>query len=146
MRRILESEGEIQMTLQARYSRFVTILAIAAWMASGTSQRAYAQSKTGSAAINGTGNLDIAKSDFGTTAPPKSLTMTLAGTATSRMWTTKGVAADGKSRTASYNGAADGRYYPITGSPDGSTFAYMKDGSFAVKDKSGKVVQTTAWA
>ena len=135
------------MTLQMRYSRFVTILAIAVCMATSTNHRAYAQSKTGSDAFNGTWNLDITKSDFGNTAPPKNVTMTLAGTPTSRKWTTKAVGADGKSQTMSYNGAADGRYYRIAGSPEGATFAYMKDGSsFAIKDKSGKVVQTTTYA
>jgi|HubBroStandDraft_6_1064221.scaffolds.fasta_scaffold781621_1 hypothetical protein len=134
------------MKLKLKYSGCVTILAVAACMATSAGQPAYAQSNTGSAAINGTWNLDIAKSDFGKTAPPKSLTMTLAGTQTSRMWTTNEVAADGKSRTGSYTGAVDDRYYPITGNPDGATFAYMKDGTFAVKDKSGKVVQTTTYA
>jgi hypothetical protein len=134
------------MKLKLKYSGCVTILAVAVCMATSMGQPAYAQNNPGSKAINGTWNLDIAKSDFGKTASPKSLTMTLAGTPTSRMWTTKGVTADGKSRTESYNGAVDDRYYPITGSSDGATFAYMKDGSFAVKDKSGKVVQTTTYA
>ena len=40
----------------------------------------------------------------------------------------------------------DDRFYPIKGSSDGATFAYMKDGSFAVKDKSGKVVETSTWS
>jgi flagellar basal body rod protein FlgG len=124
-----------------RYSRCVTILAIAACMAAGTVQRAHAQNETNP--YDGTWKMDIAKTDFGKTAPPKSVTMTLTGTPTSKKWTIKSVAADGKSQTESYNGAVDDRFYPIIGDPDGATFAYMKDGSFATKDKSGKVVQTS---
>ncbi len=87
------------MELKLKYSRYATILAIAACMAAGTGQRAYAQNKTGSDAYDGTWSLDIAKTDFGKTAPPKSQRMTLTGTPTSRKWTTQTVAADGKSRT-----------------------------------------------
>jgi hypothetical protein len=98
------------------------------------------------AAANGTWNLDIAKSDFGKETPPKSVRLIIAGTSTSRTWSAETVLPDGKSQKVSYKGAVDDRFYPIKGDPDGATFAYMKDGSFAVKDKSGKVVETTTWS
>ena len=72
--------------------------------------------------------------------------MTLSHTPGSRKWTQVSVGADGKSRTESYDGPSDNRYHSITGDSGGATFAYMKDGSFAVKDKSGKVVETTTYS
>jgi len=134
------------MKLKLKYSGCATILAVAVCMATTTGQPAYAQIKAGFDAYNGTWNMDIAKSGFGNMPAPKSVRLTLSSTKTSREWTQETVGTDGKSRTASYNGAENNRYYPITGSPDGATFAYMKDGSFAVKDKSGKVVQTTTYS
>jgi hypothetical protein len=52
------------------------------------------------------------------------------------------VNADGKTDKMAYKGAVDDTFYPIAGDPDGSTFAFMKDGSWAVKDKAGKVIET----
>jgi hypothetical protein len=56
------------------------------------------------------------------------------------------VFADGTSRKESWKAAVDDRFYPVQGDPDGATFASMKDGSIAVKDKSGNVVETTTWS
>jgi hypothetical protein len=134
------------MNLKLKYSGCVTILAVAACMATSAGQPAYPQINAGLDAYDGTWNLDIAKTDFGNSAAPKSVTLTLTGTRISRKWTQVTVGTNGKSQTRSYDRATDNRYYPITGSPDGSTFAYMTDGSFAVKDKSGKVVQTTTYS
>jgi hypothetical protein len=76
-------------------------------------------------------------------APPKSETLVIiSSTPTSEKWTQERVDADGKSAKMSYDGAVDDKFYPIAGDPDESTFAFMKDGSWAVKDKSGKVVET----
>jgi hypothetical protein len=134
------------MKLKLKYSGCVTILAIAACMATSAGQPAYAQNKADFDAYDGTWNLDIAKTDFGNMAAPKSVRLTLSHTPGSRKWTQESVGADGKSRTESYDGPADNRYHSITGDSDGATFAYMKDGSFAIKDKSGKVVQTTTYS
>ena len=116
-----------------------------AWalLAVGAVQLSHAQYPT---AANGTWNLDIAKSDFGTDTPSKSARVVLAGTSTSRTWSEETVSADGTLQKESWKGAVDGRFYPIKGDPDGATFAYMKDGSIAVKDKSGKVIENTTWS
>ena len=114
-----------------------------ALLAVGTVQLSHAQYPT---AANGTWNLDIAKSDFGTDTPPKSARVVLAGTSTLRTWSEETVSADGTAQRESWKGAVDGRFYPIQGDPDGATFAYMKDGSIAVKDRSGKVVENTTWS
>jgi flagellar basal body rod protein FlgG len=134
------------MKLKLKYSGCVTILAVAACMGTSAGQPAYAQNKAGFDAYDSTWNMDIAKTDFGNMPAPKSVRLTLSGTKTSRKWTQVTVGADGKSQTRSYHGAADNRYYPINGDPDAATFAYLKDGSFAIKDKSGKVVQTTTYS
>jgi hypothetical protein len=114
-----------------------------ALLAVGTVRPSYAKDLT---AANGSWNLDIAKSDFGTDTPPKSARVIIAGASTSRTWSEETVSADGTRRKESWKGAVDGRFYPIKGDPDGATFAYMKDGSIAVKDKSGKVVENTTWS
>jgi hypothetical protein len=133
------------MKLKLKYSGCVTLLAVAVCMATSAGQPAYAQNTTGFDAYDGTWSLGIAKSDFGKTTPPlKSVRLIITSTPTSRKWTQVTVGADGKSQTMSYNGAVDNRYYPVTGSPEGATFAYMKGGSFAIKDKSGKVIVETA--
>jgi hypothetical protein len=137
--------GQVEGETLMKFTRCVTMLAIAVCVVPVAVQRTNAQGKTDPS--SGTWNLDVGKSGFGKTAPPKSVRMTLTSTPTSIKWTTKTVAADGKSQTESYDGAADDRYYPIKGDPDGATFAYMKDGSsFAVKDRSGKVVETSTWS
>jgi hypothetical protein len=134
------------MKLKLKYSGYVTILAVAACMVISAGQPACAQNSPGLDAYDGTWNLDTAKTDFGNMPAPKSVRLTLSHTPGSRKWTQESVGADGKSRTESYNGPSDDRYHAITGDPDGATFAYTKDGSFAVKDKSGKVVRTTTYS
>ena len=113
-----------------------------ALLAGGATRPSYAQYLT---AANGTWDLDIAKSEFGTDTPPKSARVILAGTSTSRTWLEETVSRNGTSQRESWKGTVDGRFYPIKGDPDGASFAYMKDGSIAVKDKSGKVVENTTW-
>ncbi len=126
-----------------RYSRYVAILAIAVCMVAGIAQRAYAQNMNSGPAFVGTWNLDTAKSDFGKMVPPKSETLVIiSSTPTSEKWTQERMDEDGKSQKTSYDGAVDDKFYPIAGDPEGSTFAFMKDGSWAVKDKSGKVIET----
>jgi hypothetical protein len=134
------------MKLKLKYSGCVTILAVAVCMATSTGQPAYAQNNPAVVAYDGTWDMDVAKTDFGNVAAPKSMRLTITSTLTSRKWTNVSVSADGKSQTESYSGALDDRFYPIKGNSNGATFAYMKDGSFAVKDKSGRVVQTTTYS
>lgn len=107
------------------------------------------------ASANGTWNLDFAKSDpsnpWKHMRPLKSGTMTLSGNATTRQWTTEWVTTDGKSLAASYSGGVDDHFYPVRyspaeGAPEGMTFAYMKDGSFAFKDPSGNALSTSTWS
>jgi hypothetical protein len=38
----------------------------------------------------------------------------------------------------SYNGAADSQFYPIKGSPDGTTFAYMKNDLLHLRKSQGR--------
>ena len=126
-----------------RYSRHFAIMAIAVCMVAGIAQLAYAQNTNSGPAFVGKWNLDTAKSDFGKMAPPKSETLVIiSSTPTSQKWTQDLVDADGKQAKMSYDGAVDDKFYPIVGDPDENTFAFMKDGSWAVKDKSGKVVET----
>jgi hypothetical protein len=54
------------MKLKLKYSGCVTILAVAACIAISAGQPAYAQNNPGFDAYDGTWNLDIAKTDFGT--------------------------------------------------------------------------------
>jgi hypothetical protein len=126
-----------------RYSRHFAIMAIAVCMVAGVAQLAYARNTNWGPAFVGTWNLDTAKSDFGKMAPPKSETLVIiSSTQTSEKWTQDLVDADGKEAKMSYDGAVDDKFYPIVGDPDENTFAFMRDGSWAVKDKSGKVVET----
>ena len=128
-----------------KFSRYGAVLGIAVFVVAGIAQLAYAQNGNTGPAFVGTWNLDTAKSEFGKMPPPKSETLVIiSATPTSEKWTQERVDSEGKSAKMSYDGAVDEKFYPITGDPDESTFAFMKDGSWAVKDKSGKVVETGA--
>jgi hypothetical protein len=52
------------------------------------------------------------------------------------------VDATGKATHTSYDGAADDQHYPIKGDPEAMTFAFLKNGGWEIKDKTGKVVET----
>jgi hypothetical protein len=93
----------------------------------------------------GTWELNVAKSDFGKTPPshiPKSETLVIMPTTsdTDRKFTMRGVGPDGKPFEMSFDGATDGKFHP-TGD-NGASFAFLQDGSWAVKDQSGNVVET----
>ncbi len=114
---------------------------------------AYADDQPSSlAAANGTWDVDVARSDFSKRTPPvKRITMSLAGSSSVRQMTEEVVFASGKSEKVSLSTAALDRFYPIhfdpVGSaPEGLTFAYLKDGSFALKNKSGKIIETSTWS
>lgn len=108
----------------------------------GAVQSGFAQTGNTGKALVGTWKLDPAKSDFGKMPPPKSETLTImVATPTSAKWKMKRETSDGKMVEESYSGAVDEKFYDMPGDPDGATFAFMKDGGWAVKSKDGKVVE-----
>lgn len=121
--------------------KYFAMLAVALCMAAATVQRAYPQNNS-DAAFLGTWNIDLAKSDFGKAPPPKSQKLVITSNSpTSKKWTMETVDADGISHRWSYDGARDGKFRSI-GDPEGMTFAFMNDDTIAMKDKSGKVIET----
>jgi hypothetical protein len=94
----------------------------------------------------GTWKLNVAKSDFGklpASQIPKSETLVILPTdsETGRKFTVNGVGGDGKPFEMSFDGATDGKPHPSS-SNDGSSIAFLTDGSWEMKDKSGSVVET----
>lgn len=126
-----------------KHSRYFAMMAVAVCMVVGTAERVYAQNKNAGPEFVGTWNLDTAKSDFAKLPPPKSETLTiLNSTLTAQKWMQERVDGEGKTVKMAYSGAVDDKFYALVGDPDGNTFAFMKDGSWAVKDTAGKVVET----
>ena len=108
----------------------------------GAAQSGYAQTGNTGKALEGTWVLDTSKSDFGKIPAPKSETLwIMKATPTVEKWKVKRVNADGTTVEESYTGAVDEKFYAMPGDPDGATFAFMKDGGWAVKGKDGKVVE-----
>ncbi|HKU27096.1 MAG TPA: hypothetical protein VJQ54_16595 [Candidatus Sulfotelmatobacter sp.] len=86
----------------------------------------------------GTWKLNLEKSDFGQAPKPKSERLFVSeASPTVVKWRASGVGADGKPMHISYAGAADGKPYPVKGSPRVNTIAY----SGSVNDPQG--VQST---
>jgi hypothetical protein len=89
-------------------------------------------------AANGTWVLDIAKSDYGRGTPSKSNRLVYANTSTSMAWSQEIVSADGRTSKLSYVGVL-GNFAPITGDSDGNSMAYLDVGTYAIKNKAGRV-------
>lgn len=98
----------------------------------------------------GTWKLNLAKSSWGKIPAPKEDTLVVTqDDAKGLKWTASGVSADGESFSYSFEGAADGRDYPMK-SPNneaviGFTRAYSRIGATlqAVDKKNGSVIQTS---
>ncbi len=125
----------------------------AAMVALALGAAAYADDRASALAdANGTWAVDVARSDFSKQTPPvKSITMSLTGSSSVRQMTEEVVFASGKSEKVSLSTAALDRFYPVhfdpvESAPEGLKFAYLKDGSFALKNKSGKIIETSTWS
>lgn len=118
-------------------------VAVGVCLVAGAAQSGFAQSGNTGKAFVGTWKLDTAKSDFGKMPVPKSETIwIMSATPTAEKWKMNSVDASGKSTDTSYSGAADDKYYPIKGDPEGATFAFLKNGGYQVKGKDGTVLET----
>jgi hypothetical protein len=98
----------------------------------------------------GTWKLNVAKSAWGKVPAPKENTLVvIQDDATGLKWTASGVSADGDSFSFSFEGAADGKDYPMKSSKSeaviGFTRAYSTTGTTlqAVDKMNGSVIQTS---
>jgi hypothetical protein len=82
---------------------------------------------------SGTWSLDLTKSDFGDAPKPKSAFLTIATKGKSLSWTSDVVRADGNHVKTFFEGAVDGKEYPVRSEPDagtiGAVYALSKDGT-----------------
>jgi hypothetical protein len=80
----------------------------------------------------GTWTLNVAKSDFGKQPPLKSATIQLMDDKDNSLkWTYTETTADGKTSTAHYSGAFDGKPHPITGDQRMKSAAFTRKGDTA---------------
>jgi len=97
----------------------------------------------------GTWKLNLAKSKYGTTQPPKSTTRTLEAQGDGTKTSVQGVAADGSQMAYGYTTNYDGKDSPVSGvgQPNGAdTIAIKRVDANTVRGtlkKAGKVVSTT---
>lgn len=98
----------------------------------------------------GSWKLDVAKSNYGNAAAPKSeLLVVAAENADSIKWNIMGAMVDGKTYFSSYAGPIDGQAHPMKGSAEGTMIAYTRTAAglrWVVKDKNGAVVETASGA
>ena len=96
--------------------------------------------------VVGTWTLNVAKSKVSPGPPPKSETRTYSESADgTTMLTSRTVSAEGKEDTVSMSYKADGKDYPVTGSPAFDTVSVKRISSHSVSysvKKAGKVVVT----
>ena len=93
----------------------------------------------------GTFKMDPSKSTFNPGPPPKSLTTTFQPDGNKVKWKSERVGADGKTATATYHAAYDGKPYPIEGSPTADTVVLKRIDAYTserVNMKGGQVVTT----
>ncbi|SRR5579862_2794935 len=121
----------------------ITILLLAN-LAAASGQKSARQS------LVGTWKLNVTKSSWGEIPAPKESTLVvLQDDATGLKWTGSGVSADGDSFSFSFEGAVDGKDYPIKSANkeavSGFTRAYsnVKDVLHALDKKNGSVVKTS---
>jgi hypothetical protein len=122
------------------------ILAAAAGLALITIPFGLGKGKADAAAFIGIWDRDLAKSGYGAIPPPKTARMVIFSYAKSSIkWMWEATYLDGRSANNSYDGAADGKFYPLLSDSQHQTLAYTKqDGSaMAVKDSAGHVVLTS---
>ncbi len=74
--------------------------------------------------------LNVEKSDYGTTAKPKSARMTITADSTASLkWRAIVTDADGKRQTYYYSGAEDGQQHPVTGNNPWKSAAFTRGDS-----------------
>ena len=97
---------------------------------------------------SGTWNLDVAKSEFGEAPKPKSAHLTVAIKGKSLSWTSDVVGADGTRIKKFFDGAIDGKAYPIRSEPDAgavsASYTLNKDGTThaTLKSPTGRMETT----
>lgn len=95
---------------------------------------AAAQSNAPGSAV-GHWRLNVEKSDYGTSAKPKSARMTItADSASSLKWRAILIEADGTKETYVYSGAEDGQQHPVTGDNPWKTAAFTRGDSGVTSD------------
>jgi hypothetical protein len=93
--------------------------------------------------LNGTWELNLAKSKYDPGPAPKSQTRTYEVAGDNMKYTAKGIDAAGKPMLVGHTARYDGKDYPLTGSPDADTISLKRiDGSTseATLKRAGKVV------
>lgn len=96
-------------------------------------------------AFLGTWVLNVAKSKYTPSPPPKDQTVTYEATADGLKITVKGTNADGTPLAVTYTGKLDGKDYPSTGSPDWDmqSLELVNPKTMELtRKKGGKIVQT----
>jgi hypothetical protein len=92
----------------------------------------------------GTWTLDVAKSKFSPGPAPKSITLTFSETADGMKQTSDAVLPDGQTIHQEATAKADGKDYPLSGSPIADTVSFTRNGNARtrVDKKDGKIVMT----
>ncbi len=96
--------------------------------------------------VNGTWELNVAKSLFGPGPGPQSQTRTYQSDGKTVKHVSKGVNAEGKPTHVEYTASYDGKDYPMTGNPVADTISLKRIDDVTVEatlKKAGKVVSTT---
>jgi hypothetical protein len=97
---------------------------------------------------SGTWNLDLTKSEFGEVPKPKSAHLTVAIKGKRLSWTSDVVGADGNRVRTFFDGAMDGKEYPVRNEPDAgavsASYTLNKDGTThaAIKSPTGRMEMT----
>jgi hypothetical protein len=106
--------------------------------------RAMSLSAQGTDPANGTWELNLAKSTFSPSPPPKSQTRTYEVSGGDVKCTLKGIDAEGKPTLVQYNARYDGKDYPVTDSQDFDAISLTRVDAVtaqATLKKGGEVVQ-----
>jgi len=96
--------------------------------------------------VNGTWELNLAKSSFDPGPAPKSQTRTYESDGQTVKHISNGVNAEGKPTQVAYTASYDGKDYPITGNPVADTISLKRIDNVTVEatlKKDGRVVSTT---
>ena len=113
-------------------------VSVAVWSAAAQSEAQTADP------LMGTWTLDVAKSKFSPGPPPKSITLTFSETAEGMKTVFDLVGPDGTPVHTENTVKADGKDYPVTGSPSVDTISITRkrNAGTQVEKKGGKVVMT----
>jgi hypothetical protein len=116
----------------------VAAVSVALWSAAAQSQAQAADPMVG------TWTLDPARSKFSPGPAPKSVTLTFSETADGMKQTSDAVLPDGQTIHQEATAKADGKDYPLSGSPVADTVSFTRKGNARtrVDKKGGKIVMT----